>query len=98
MALFRTKMCTEEPSFLLFRFGPSEVSDLGMFFVHHQLSFFSESITLKHRSHTMHFRRCTNLETMPIVTVVDFMGEVQKEITVEKGTKLLKALIDHGPD
>jgi len=32
---------------------------------------------------------------MPKVTVVDFMGEVQKEITVEKGTKLLKALIDH---
>ncbi|MHA1962399.1 MAG: 2Fe-2S iron-sulfur cluster-binding protein [Candidatus Thorarchaeota archaeon] len=32
---------------------------------------------------------------MPIVTVVDFMGEVQKEITVESGTKLLKALIDH---
>jgi len=30
---------------------------------------------------------------MPIVTVVDFMGEVQKEITVESGTKLLKALI-----
>ncbi|MGY5859363.1 MAG: 2Fe-2S iron-sulfur cluster-binding protein [Candidatus Thorarchaeota archaeon] len=30
---------------------------------------------------------------MPIVTVVDFMMEVQKEITVEKGTKLLKALI-----
>ena len=32
---------------------------------------------------------------MPKVTVVDFMMEVQKEITVEKGTKLLKALIDH---
>ncbi|MFW9835023.1 MAG: 2Fe-2S iron-sulfur cluster-binding protein [Candidatus Thorarchaeota archaeon] len=31
---------------------------------------------------------------MPIVTVVDFMGEVQKEITVESGIKLLKALID----
>lgn len=32
---------------------------------------------------------------MPIVTIVDFMGEVQKEITVESGTKLLKALIDN---
>ena len=35
---------------------------------------------------------------MPIVTVVDFMMKVQKEITVEKGTKLLKALIDHDTD
>ncbi|MFW9921625.1 MAG: 2Fe-2S iron-sulfur cluster-binding protein [Candidatus Thorarchaeota archaeon] len=35
---------------------------------------------------------------MPKVTVVDFMGEVQKEFTVEKGTKLLKALIDHEVD
>jgi len=35
---------------------------------------------------------------MPIVTVIDFMGEVQKEITVESGTKLLKALIDHETD
>ena len=35
---------------------------------------------------------------MPTVTVVDFMGEVQKEITVESGTKLLKALIDHETD
>jgi ferredoxin len=35
---------------------------------------------------------------MPIVTVVDFMGEVQKEITVESGTKLLKALIDNETD
>ncbi|MHA1930847.1 MAG: 2Fe-2S iron-sulfur cluster-binding protein [Candidatus Thorarchaeota archaeon] len=33
--------------------------------------------------------------TMPIVTVVDFMGKVQKEITVETGTKLLKALIEN---
>ncbi len=32
---------------------------------------------------------------MPLVTVVDFMGEVLKEITVERGTKLLKALIDN---
>ena len=35
---------------------------------------------------------------MPIVTVVDFMGEVQKEFTVESDTKLLKALIDHEVD
>jgi len=35
---------------------------------------------------------------MPKVTVVDFMGEVQKEITVESGTKLLKALIDNEVD
>lgn len=35
---------------------------------------------------------------MPIVTVVDFMGRVQKELTVETGTKLLKALIDHDVD
>lgn len=35
---------------------------------------------------------------MPKVTVVDFMGEVQKEITVEKGTKLLRALIDRDVD
>jgi ferredoxin len=35
---------------------------------------------------------------MPKVTVVDFMGDVQKEVTVEKGTKLLKALIDHEAD
>ncbi len=35
---------------------------------------------------------------MPIVTVVDFMGKVQKEFTVESGTKLLKALIDHEAD
>ncbi len=35
---------------------------------------------------------------MPKVTVVDFMGDVQKEFTVESGTKLLKALIDHEVD
>lgn len=35
---------------------------------------------------------------MPKITVVDFMGTVEKEFTVEKGTKLLKALIDHGVD
>ncbi len=35
---------------------------------------------------------------MPKVTVVDFMGKVEKEFTVEKGTKLLKALIDQGVD
>jgi len=35
---------------------------------------------------------------MPKITVVDFMGEVQKEITVESGTKLLKALIDNETD
>jgi ferredoxin len=35
---------------------------------------------------------------MPKVTVVDFMGKVQKEITVERGTKLLKALIDNEVD
>ena len=35
---------------------------------------------------------------MPIVTVVDFMMEVQKEIPVEKGTKLLKALMDNETD
>jgi len=35
---------------------------------------------------------------MPKVTVVDFMREPLKEITVERGTKLLKALIDHETD
>ena len=35
---------------------------------------------------------------MPIVTVVDFMMEIQKEITVEKRTKLLKALMDNETD
>ena len=35
---------------------------------------------------------------MPIVTVVDFMGEVLKEVTVESGTKLLKAFIDQEVD
>ena len=35
---------------------------------------------------------------MPKVTVVDFMGTVQKEIEVESGTKLLKALIDNEVD
>ncbi len=35
---------------------------------------------------------------MPKVTVVDFMGEVVKEFTVENGTKLLKALIEHEID
>jgi ferredoxin len=35
---------------------------------------------------------------MPKVTVVDFMGDVQKEFEVESGTKLLKALIDHEVD
>ncbi len=35
---------------------------------------------------------------MSKVTIVDFMGDVQKEITVEKGTKLLKALIDNETD
>ena len=35
---------------------------------------------------------------MPVVTVVDFMMEVQKEIEVEKGTKLLKALMDNDTD
>jgi ferredoxin len=35
---------------------------------------------------------------MPKVTVVDFMGEVVKEFTVEKGTKLLKALIENEID
>ncbi len=35
---------------------------------------------------------------MPKVTVVDFMGDVQKEFIVDKGTKLLKALIDHEVD
>ncbi|TET10309.1 MAG: 2Fe-2S iron-sulfur cluster binding domain-containing protein [Candidatus Thorarchaeota archaeon] len=35
---------------------------------------------------------------MPIVSVVDFMGEIQKEVTVERGTKLLKALIDNEVD
>ncbi len=35
---------------------------------------------------------------MPKVTVVDFMGEVQKEFEVVSGTKLLKALIDNGVD
>ena len=38
------------------------------------------------------------MQGMPKVTVVDFMGEVQKEITVEKGTKLLKALIENETD
>jgi ferredoxin len=35
---------------------------------------------------------------MPKITVVDFMRKVEKEFEVEKGTKLLKALIDHGVD
>ena len=35
---------------------------------------------------------------MPIVTIVDFMGEVQKEFEVERGTKLLSALIGHESD
>jgi len=35
---------------------------------------------------------------MPKVTVVDFMMNVEKEFEVEKGTKLLKALIDQGVD
>jgi ferredoxin len=35
---------------------------------------------------------------MPKITVVDFMGDVQKEFEVESGTKLLKALIDHEVD
>ena len=35
---------------------------------------------------------------MPKVTVVDFMGDVQQEFEVEKGTKLLKALIDNEVD
>ena len=35
---------------------------------------------------------------MPKVTVIDFMMEVQKEFEVEKGTKLLKALMDHETD
>ena len=35
---------------------------------------------------------------MPKITVVDFMREPLKEITVEKGTKLLKALIEHETD
>jgi ferredoxin len=35
---------------------------------------------------------------MPKITVVDFMGTVEKEFEVEKGTKLLKALIDQGVD
>jgi ferredoxin len=35
---------------------------------------------------------------MPTVTVVDFMGKVQKELIVEKGTKLLKALINNETD
>ncbi|MGY5877383.1 MAG: 2Fe-2S iron-sulfur cluster-binding protein [Candidatus Thorarchaeota archaeon] len=33
---------------------------------------------------------------MPRITVVDFMGDVQAEFEVEKGTKLLNALIDNG--
>ncbi|MHA1935859.1 MAG: hypothetical protein ACW97A_11300 [Candidatus Thorarchaeota archaeon] len=32
---------------------------------------------------------------MPKVTIVDFMGEVKTEFTVESRTKLLKALIDY---
>ncbi|MCK5238063.1 MAG: (2Fe-2S)-binding protein [Candidatus Thorarchaeota archaeon] len=35
---------------------------------------------------------------MPKITVVDFMRNVEKEFEVEKGTKLLKALIDNGVD
>ncbi|MGY5852929.1 MAG: 2Fe-2S iron-sulfur cluster-binding protein [Candidatus Thorarchaeota archaeon] len=33
---------------------------------------------------------------MPKITVVDFMGDVQKEFEVEKGTKLLTALSEQG--
>ena len=35
---------------------------------------------------------------MPKVTVVDFMGKVQKEFEVDTGTKLLTALMDHEVD
>ncbi len=35
---------------------------------------------------------------MPKITVVDFMGDVLKEINVEAGTKLLKALINNEAD
>ena len=35
---------------------------------------------------------------MPKITVVGFMKEVLAEFEVEKGTKLLKALIDHDVD
>jgi len=35
---------------------------------------------------------------MPIITVVDMMGTVEKEFEVEKGTKLLRALIDQDVD
>ncbi|MHA2423770.1 MAG: 2Fe-2S iron-sulfur cluster-binding protein [Candidatus Thorarchaeota archaeon] len=35
---------------------------------------------------------------MPTVTIVDFMGDVLKEVEVESGTKLLKALIDNETD
>ena len=35
---------------------------------------------------------------MPKITIVDFMGDVLKEVEVESGTKLLKALIDHEAD
>ncbi|MHA2236229.1 MAG: 2Fe-2S iron-sulfur cluster-binding protein [Candidatus Thorarchaeota archaeon] len=40
----------------------------------------------------------SNIPDMPIVTIVDFMGEVQKEITVESGTKLLKGLMNSEVD
>ena len=44
----------------------------------------------------MHLTNTCNLLAMPKIAVVDFMGDVQTEFEVEKGTKLLKALIDHG--
>jgi len=38
------------------------------------------------------------LLTLPKITVVDFMRNVEKEFEVEKGAKFLKALIDQGVD
>ncbi|MHA1907823.1 MAG: 2Fe-2S iron-sulfur cluster-binding protein [Candidatus Thorarchaeota archaeon] len=35
---------------------------------------------------------------MPKITIVDFMGDVLKEVEVESGTKLLKALIENETD
>lgn len=45
-----------------------------------------------------HLSFIRDLSIMPKITVVDFMRKVEKEFEVEKGTKLLKALIDHGVD
>ncbi len=45
-----------------------------------------------------HLSSLLDSSTMPKKAVVDFMRNVEKKFEVEKGTKLLKALIGHGVD